>query len=210
MMTGQNGHGRAVPPRKNQPLKGLPLAQRQQLGYLLAIRRGELGYGDRERFRRERTVDGKPGWRTFTDLEMAYRDTQTASTIAMAARAYEVTYESVVAVARGEADALTPLGSRPAPPPPADSFSALEEIHPDSRPAVRERLPEVQAMIRTARLYHPEGPLRGAWVFGDGTPEQRFWDAMAAQGAGEAELAVLVAFGWAWDAAKAQAPRHPG
>jgi transcriptional regulator with XRE-family HTH domain len=94
---------------------------------------------------------------------------------------------------------------------PLDSFTALEEIHPDSRPAVRERLGEVQAMIRTARLYHPDGPLRGAWIFGDGTPEQRFWDQMAAGGSDEAELAVMVAFGWAWDAAtKAQAPRNPG
>jgi hypothetical protein len=206
-----------MPPSKMRPIKGIPRTARLRGGMLLAARR-EVYFGMKHRTEfaeaRKAELSSRSGWRLVSDLENAWRDNFAADTLANIARAYAVTFESMVAVLRGEADALVPLDGRPAhavPPPPADSFAALEEIHPADRPAVRQRLAEVQAMIRTARVHVPEGQLAGAQIFGAGTPEQRFWDAMAAQGADEAELAMMVAFGWAWDAAKgAQVPRNPG
>ena len=190
------------------PMPPYPAASWTRLGELLVQRRIEIDprYRNRTVFADERGLH----WRLLYDLERARRVTFGPETLAAVEVAYELAPGSIGRTLAG-GPLETGRGNGHPAPAPKDSFAALEEIHPADRPAVRERLAEVRAMIRTARLYHPEGPLAGAWVFGDGTPEQRFWDAMAAQGSDEAELATLVAFGWAWDAAtKAQSPRNPG
>jgi len=179
----------------------------EELGTALIQRRTALGFRSRQAFAEATRCD----YRLLYDVERARRTNFGTAVLTSLELAYGLRPGAFATfLAGGDLETAPPAQSHQAPAP-ADSFAALEEIHPDSRPAVRERLPEVQAMIRTARVHVPEGPLRGAQIFGDGTPEQRFWDQMAAQGSGEAELAVMVAFGWAWDAAtKAQSPRNPG
>src|SRR6266567_3987529 len=87
-----------------KPLSGASEQDRTRLGVLLQRRRGELGYlGDgRHRFAMERNVN----YRSLADIENAVRDGFMVSTLDAYARAYEVTYESLVAVGRGEADEL--------------------------------------------------------------------------------------------------------
>jgi prevent-host-death family protein len=107
----------------NKPLRGASEQDRTRLGVLLQRRRGELGYGARglQRFGRERGVN----WKSITDIEKALRDGFMISTLDEYARAYEVTYDSLVAVGQGKADELTPA----APPydPVADAGSGFQE-----------------------------------------------------------------------------------
>lgn len=89
----------------NQPLHGASEQDRFKLGVLLQRRRSELGYGTNglQRFARDRGVS----WRGFYEIEKARRDGFMVSKLDEFARAYEVTYDSLVAVGRGEADELT-------------------------------------------------------------------------------------------------------
>lgn len=88
----------------SKPLHGASEQDRARLGVLLQRRRSELGYPGMglSRFARERDVN----WRGITDIEKANRASFLIATLDEYARAYEVTYESLVAVGRGEADEL--------------------------------------------------------------------------------------------------------
>jgi hypothetical protein len=100
---------RRVTERRLKPLEQVTKEGRARLGRLLEIRRGHLGHLDRKAFAADRESRGiKLDWRTYTDVENAYRDNLTAATLASLARAYEVTYDSMLAVARGDADELEP------------------------------------------------------------------------------------------------------
>ena len=95
-------------PRRLKPMQGVPLDRRRLLGQLLEARRGELGHLHRTTF----TAEHHLGWRTVTDIENGYRDTFTRAILTRLAGAYGVTYPSVMAVLRGEADELEPAGGQ--------------------------------------------------------------------------------------------------
>jgi hypothetical protein len=77
----------------------------QRLGELLQLRRAELGYRRRPAFTREHGIN----IRLVTDIENAYRpNTFLTPTLREIAQAYQVTYDSVIAVLGKTADELTP------------------------------------------------------------------------------------------------------
>ncbi len=116
-----------VPARKRKPLMNAPEERRQLLGRLLEERRGELGFTDRTDFARAR-----PGltWRTYTDLENGYRENSTIATLGKIAKAYGVTYDSMIDVAHGRADKLETIGSGR----PAGAPDPLEHARPQGMP----------------------------------------------------------------------------
>jgi hypothetical protein len=91
----------------------------KRLGELLQLRRGELGYLKRPGFCEPRGINT----RMVADIEHAYRHSFPPATLKQIARAYEVTYESITTLLRGEADEL--IAAEPAPPP---SPPAMAEI----------------------------------------------------------------------------------
>jgi hypothetical protein len=77
----------------------------QRLGELLQLRRAELGYRRRPAFTREHGIN----IRLVTDIENAYRpNTFLTPTLREIAQAYQVTYDSLIAVLGKNADELTP------------------------------------------------------------------------------------------------------
>jgi transcriptional regulator with XRE-family HTH domain len=85
---------------------GADAARLRQLGELLRLRRAALGSRHVPAFIRARDVSLNT--RMVGDIEHGRRDTYTHPTLQDIAAAYEVTYDSLVAVAAGEADELTP------------------------------------------------------------------------------------------------------
>jgi hypothetical protein len=80
----------------------------QRLGELLQLRRAELGYKRRPAFTKERGIN----IRLVTDIENAYRpNTFLTPTLREIAQAYQVTYESVIAVLGRAADELAPAAA---------------------------------------------------------------------------------------------------
>jgi hypothetical protein len=78
----------------------------RRLGELLQLRRGELGYRRRPAFTREHGIN----IRLVTDIENAYRpNTFLTPTLREIAQAYQVTYESLIAVLGKSAGELTPV-----------------------------------------------------------------------------------------------------
>lgn len=102
---------------KDQPIAGAPRETRLTLGRLLYERRKELGYGDsRPRFYNATGINK----RYADDLENGRRDNFGETWLEKAARGYAVTLESILDVAWGRADALTPVVSAN----PADAYAA--------------------------------------------------------------------------------------
>jgi hypothetical protein len=91
----------------------------RRLGELLQRRRSDLGYRRRPAFTRDHGIN----IRLVTDIENVYRpNTFLTPTLQQIARAYAVTYDSMVAVLRGEADELAPAEPTPSvPAAPADA-----------------------------------------------------------------------------------------
>jgi hypothetical protein len=88
-----------------RPVVRAPEDAWQRLGELLQLRRADLGYKRRPAFTREHGIN----IRLVTDIENAYRpNTFLTPTLREIALAYQVTYESVIAVLGKKADELTP------------------------------------------------------------------------------------------------------
>ena len=84
----------------------------RRLGELLQLRRSELGYQFRPAFVEARGIN----IRRVSDIENNYRpNTFPPGSLREIAQAYQVTYDSIVALLRGEADELIP--AEPALPP---------------------------------------------------------------------------------------------
>jgi hypothetical protein len=80
----------------------------QRLGELLQLRRAELGYKRRPAFTKERGIN----IRLVTDIENAYRpNTFLTPTLREIAQAYQVTYDSLIAVLGRAADELAPAAA---------------------------------------------------------------------------------------------------
>ena len=99
-----------------QPVTGADPARIRQLGALLKQRRADLGYRRIPAFIRDRGIN----IRMVGDIEHGRRDTFTSPSLKDAARAYEVTYDSMMAVVWSDAGELVPAGPRALPPVPPD------------------------------------------------------------------------------------------
>jgi hypothetical protein len=151
------------------------------LGELLEEwRRVEHGHRSRRAFaeaRLPRTAEGNPNVRLVTDIENNLRPNHwPAGTLRELARAYQVTYNSIGAVLRGEADRLSPAeaalppatavpgtDSRRTPPVTGEDNSAATWPHAET---IWQRLHE---------LADSPDPT-GAELFGEGTDDARTWD----------------------------------
>jgi hypothetical protein len=150
----------------------------RRLGELLQLRRSELGYQFRPAFVEARGIN----IRRVSDIENNYRpNTFPPGSLREIAQAYQVTYDSIGALLRGEADELIP--AEPAPP---RASSAPTAPVGDSRatPMVTGE-DDVTASWSYAepiweRLYDlaRAGNLdpTGADLFGEGTDDARTWD----------------------------------
>jgi hypothetical protein len=95
-----------------RPAVRAPEVAWRRLGELLQLRRGELGHRRRPSFTRDRDIN----IRLVTDIENCYRpNTFLNPTLRQIAQAYQVTYDSLIAVLAGKADELTPASPAAAP-----------------------------------------------------------------------------------------------
>src|SRR5207247_6470635 len=88
-----------------RPVVRAPEAAWRRLGELLQLRRAELGYRRRPAFTKEHDIN----IRLVTDIENAYRpNTFLTPTLREIAQAYQVTYDSLIAVLLRHDDELIP------------------------------------------------------------------------------------------------------
>jgi hypothetical protein len=129
-----------VPTHDRRPAVRAPEAAWRRLGELLQLRRAELGYRRRPAFTREHQIN----IRLVTDIENAYRpNTFLTPTLRDIAQAYQVTYDSLIAVLAGTADGLVPAApAGPAaglPGAPMDDAARESAVRPYAAP-IWERL----------------------------------------------------------------------
>lgn len=117
--------------RKRHAVDGAPPGRWKLLGSQFRKRRVQLGYRYRPAFAAARlplTAQGNRMIRAVNAIENGERPgSYTEETMAMYARAYEVTEESVYALLRGEMDVLTPVVSVNAAP--ATALAAAAQPH---------------------------------------------------------------------------------
>lgn len=134
-------------PADRRPVVRAPESAWKRLGELLQLRRAELGYRRRPAFTKDHDIN----IRLVTDIENAYRpNTFLTPTLGEIAQAYQVTYESLAAMLRGEADVLS--AAEPAPPPVASASAAPGSDSRRTPPeATSDALAEVPAALREVR-----------------------------------------------------------
>ena len=151
-----------------QPLLGAEPARLRQLGELLRLRRAALGFRHVPAFTRDRGLNA----RMAGDIEHGRRDTYTFPTLTDVAAAYEVTYDSVLAVAHDGAGELVPAGPRALPPaPPGDPPGWAPDRVTADRPFV-DPIIERRVELAFKGVVYPDG----AQMFGEGTEDARAWD----------------------------------
>ena len=141
----------------------------KRLGELLQLRRAELGYRRRPAFTREHGIN----IRLVTDIENAYRpNTFLTPTLREIAQAYQVTYESLIAVLNKAADELIPA-SPPAPDagPPMDPARAAFD-----RPWFDE-INERRVALAARGITDPSGEQ----MFPDDPGDAKAWDGIGAR-----------------------------
>jgi hypothetical protein len=146
-----------------RPVVRAPEAAWQRLGELLQLRRAELGYKRRPAFTREHGIN----IRLVTDIENAYRpNTFLTPTLREIAQAYEVTYDSLIAVLGGKAAALAP-----AVPPDEDTPPMTPERAAATRPWFDE-INERRVALAARGVTNPSG----AQMFPDAPADAKAWD----------------------------------
>jgi hypothetical protein len=161
-------------------MAGAEPARIGQLGALLRLRRAALGYRHVPAFVRDRHINT----RMVGDIEHGRRDTYTYPTLADVAAAYDVTYDSMMAVVWSGAGELVPATPAAVPamlpaapgrladgqdgwqPPIADPVRLAADA-PYSAPILK-RLHE----LAKAGILDPTG----TQMFGEGTDDARAWD----------------------------------
>jgi hypothetical protein len=145
----------------------------QRLGELLQLRRAELGYRRRPAFTREHDIN----IRLVTDIENAYRpNTFLTPTLREIAQAYQVTYDSLIAVLQQHDDELIP-----AVPDPLVSDLGLPPITNKARrdadtPYAMAIMEQLLALARKG-ITDPTG----GQMFGEGTGDAMAWDGIGAR-----------------------------
>ena len=160
-----------------RPVVRAPEAAWQRLGELLQLRRADLGYRRRPAFTREHHIN----IRLVTDIENAYRpNTFLTPTLRDIAQAYQVTYDSLIAVLAGKADALAPAAPAiPAAVPPDDGW-----LPPMTDPArVTSARPYADRIWDRLRTLAAEGVTSpsGGQLFRPGSPDAQAWDGTGAR-----------------------------
>lgn len=152
-----------------RPVVRAPDTGWQRLGELLQLRRADLGYRRRPAFTREHGIN----IRLVTDIENAYRpNTFLTPTLRDIAQAYQVTYDSMLAVLAGKADELVPAGPAPAVPPPMADPARVN----GNRPWFDE-INERRVALAAQGVTSPSG----AQMFGEGTDDAQAWDGIGAR-----------------------------
>ena len=145
-----------------RPVVRAPEAAWRRLGELLQLRRADLGYKRRPAFTREHGIN----IRLVTDVENAYRpNTFLTPTLREIARAYEVTYESVIAVLGAKAGELVPAGSGDGMPPMTAERAATDR---DFFKPLNER----RVALAARGVTDPSG----AQMFPDAPDDAKAWD----------------------------------
>jgi hypothetical protein len=175
----------------------------QRLGELLQLRRAELGYRRRPAFTREHGIN----IRLVTDIENAYRpNTFLTPTLREIAQAYQVTYESLIAVLGKKADELTPAA-------PARLAASPDGWQPPvADPDRRDADAPYAAPILTRLLELADaGNLDpdGEQVFGEGTADARAWDGVGRR-LPVRDRAWFIAIVRRWEAENAASPGNSG
>jgi hypothetical protein len=138
------------------------------LGQLLETRRRVLGHTWRTTFERDSGVNA----RLAAEIEKAAKDRVNhfmPGTLQLVAHGYEVTYESVLAVLRGEADALVPAA--PAPTAPAELPDAVGARSPEAQDYA-DRIWERLLDLADSGITDPPG----GQLFPDSPEDARTWD----------------------------------
>jgi transcriptional regulator with XRE-family HTH domain len=143
----------------------------QKLGQLLMWRRAALGHSYRPAFLEEQDVNG----RMVSDIERGRRDTYTGPTLEDLADAYAVTYDSMLAVAWGRADELTP-----APDPGRLDADRPPFTDPDRIEANRPWRDEIKGRLDLLRARGTPEP-SGRQLFPDAPDDARAWDGIGAR-----------------------------
>jgi transcriptional regulator with XRE-family HTH domain len=165
-----------------QPVLGADPARLRQLGDLLRRRRAALGWRDRPAFEEDQDINQ----RLISDIERGRRDTYTFPTLQDIAAAYEVTYESMTAVAWSDAGELVPAPV----PAEAEEPRALTPAPPDDRPAPGwppervaadrpyfDRINERRVELASRGIVYPTG----AQMFPDDPDDAAAWDGPGAR-----------------------------
>lgn len=153
-----------------RPVVRAPDAAWQRLGELLQLRRAALGYARRPAFTREHGIN----IRLVTDIENAYRpNTFLTPTLREIAQAYQVSYDSMIAVLLGHDDELITVT-------PDYLAVAGDGWQPPIADKARRDADAPYAMEIMDRLLDLAGDgitsPSGAQVFGEGTDDAKAWD----------------------------------
>ena len=147
----------------------------KRLGELLQLRRAELGYRRRPAFTREHGIN----IRLVTDIENAYRpNTFLTPTLREIAQAYQVTYESVIAVLGGKADELAPaLPDRLMDGPDGWRPPIADKARRDADAPYAMEIMERLLALAAGGVTDPSG----AQVFPDAAGDAKAWDGIGAR-----------------------------
>lgn len=151
-------------------------AARRRAGNLLQRRRSDLGYRRRPAFVADTGLNG----RLVSDLENGRQPNFRPATLQQIARAYAVTYESLVAVMAGEGDALVPDPGRGPAAVPLRAASGVW-LPPVTAARLAQAAPYADRISRRLEDLAAGGVASpsGAQVFGPGTADARTWDGLA-------------------------------
>jgi hypothetical protein len=152
-----------------RPVVRAPDDRWRLLGELLQLRRAQLGYKRRPAFTREHGIN----IRLVTDIENAYRpNTFLTPTLHEIARAYQVTYESVIAVLNEEAGRLAPAGAAGRPDP---SSPFADPARTDLNRPWFDPLNERRVRLAARGILDPGG----GQMFPDAPDDAKAWDDIA-------------------------------
>ena len=156
-----------------QPVKGADPARLKELGVLLRDRRVDLGYRHVPAFVRARGINT----RMVGDIEHGRRDTYTFPTLADVAAAYEVTYESMMAVVWSDAGELVPEEEAPPRlPDPDDTPPMTPERAASDRPWY-DPINERRFALAARGILDPSGEQ----MFPDAPDDAKAWDGIGAR-----------------------------
>lgn len=162
--------------KAQRAVTGVPPERWAQFGEaLLAWREDVLGYQVRGRFADDRDIN----IRLVQDLEKSYRPgTYTKWSLREAARAYKITYESVLAFLRGNADRLYPVQDIPAEPQPeaADPLGLPPSPFDDPAQEAADRPYALAIWRRFLDLPRRVTEPSGAQMFPGDPDDEKAWD----------------------------------
>ena len=148
-----------------QPMTGADSARIKHLGALLKLRRAELGHRYLPPFVRDRRINT----RMVGDIEHGRRDTFTFPSLQDVARAYEVTYDSMMAVVWSGAGELAPVRADP---PPDENTPPLTQRQVAAGQSWYDEINEIRVALAARGITNPTG----AQMFPGDPDDARAWD----------------------------------